>query len=101
MILPTPPSLVTDQHRKEQSGQERTVSEAASTNDDPSQNMEVDGTKSKTEAENGSNESNNTSNTGHEDTDTFSNEIYKVKKEENIAQVVFESVFPVLSSPFS
>ena len=100
MILPTPPSLVTDHHRKEQSGQERTVIEAASTNDDPAQNMEVDGTKSKTEAENGSNESNNTSNTG-EDTDTFSNEIYKVKNEEIIAQVVFESVFPVLSSPFS
>ena len=100
MILPTPPSLVTET-RKEQSGQERTVSEPASTNDDPPQNMEVDGSKSKTEAENGSNESNNTSNTGHEDTDTFSNEIYKVKKEEIIAQVVFESVFPVLSSPFS
>ncbi|KAM7448754.1 Integrator complex subunit 8 [Porites harrisoni] len=89
MILPTPPSLVTDHHRKEQSGQERTVIEAASTNDDPAQNMEVDGTKSKTEAENGSNESNNTSNTG-EDTDTFSNEIYKVKKEEIIAQVSFD-----------
>ena len=92
MILPTPPSLVTDQHRKEQSGQERTVIiEAASTNDDPAQNMEVDGTKSKTEAENGSNESNNTSNTG-EDTDTFSNEIHKVKKDDIIAQVSFETV---------
>ena len=88
MILPTPPSLVTDQHRKEQSGQERTVSEAASTNDDPAQNMEVDGTTSKTEAENGSNESNNISNTG-EDTDTFSNEIHKVKKDDIIAQVSF------------
>ena len=93
MILPTPPSLVTDQNRKEQSGQERTVREAASTNDDPPQNMEVDGTKSKAEAENGSNESNNISNTG-KDTDTFSNEIYKVKKEDIIAQVMFESVFP-------
>ena len=91
MILPTPPSLVTDQHRKEQSGQERTVSEAASTNDDAAQNMEVDGTTSKTEAENGSNESNNTSNTG-EDTDTFSNEIHKVKKDDIIAQVSFETV---------
>ena len=88
MILPTPPSLVTDQHRKEQSGQERSVSEAASTNDDPAQNMEVDGTTSKTEAENGSNESNNISNTG-EDTDTFSNEIHKVKKDDIIAQVSF------------
>ena len=91
---------MTDHNRKEQSGQERTVSEAASTNDDPAQNMEVDGTKSKAEAENGSNESDNISNTG-EDTDTFSNEIYKVKKEDIIAQVMFESVFPVLSSPFS
>lgn len=91
MILPTPPSLVTDQHRKEQPGQERTVSEAASTNDDPTQNMEVDGTTSKTEAENGSNESKNTSNTG-EDTDTFSNEIHKVKKDDIIAQVSFETV---------
>ena len=88
MILPTPPSLVTDHHRKEQSGQERTVSEAASTNDDPAQSMEVDGTTSKTEAENGSNESNNISNTG-EDTDTFSNEIHKVKKDDIIAQVSF------------
>ena len=88
MILPTPPSLVTDQDRKEQSGQERSVSEAASTNDDPAQNMEVDCTTSKTEAENGSNESNNISNTG-EDTDTFSNEIHKVKKDDIIAQVSF------------
>ena len=79
---------MTDHHRKEQSGQERTVSEAASTNDDPAQNMEVDGTTSKTEAENGSNESNNISNTG-EDTDTFSNEIHKVKKDDIIAQVSF------------
>ena len=79
---------MTDQHRKEQSGQERSVSEAASTNDDPAQNMEVDGTTSKTEAENGSNESNNISNTG-EDTDTFSNEIHKVKKDDIIAQVSF------------
>ena len=100
MILPTPPSLVTDQNRKEQSGQERTVNEGASTSDDPAQNMEVDDTKSKTEAENGSNECNNTSNAG-EGTDTFSNKIYEVKKDDVIAQVTFESVFPVLSSPFS
>lgn len=100
MILPTPPSLVTDQNRKEQSGQERTVNEFASTNDNPAQNMEVDDTKSNTKAENGSNECNNTFNTG-EGTDTFSNKIYKVKKDDVIAQVTCESVFPVLSSPFS
>ena len=92
MLLPTA-TLLSKPKKKEQSEKEKTEDDAEPMNNDPSQSMEVDGTDDKDKVEpeadpkNGSGECSN----GAKDLETMetstAEEVFKVKKDDIIAQV--------------
>ncbi|XP_078367227.1 integrator complex subunit 8-like isoform X2 [Oculina patagonica] len=93
MDLPAAPSLLSDPKKTEQTGQEKASGEAGTTSEEGAESMQVDivdndKAKSESDAKNGSDDCNG-SNTV-EKMDTATEEVFKVKKEDIIAQVSFD-----------
>lgn len=91
MILPTAPSLSSEPVKKEQPGQEKTASDSGPTDDNTEQIMDVDGTdedkvECKSGIKNGSDECNNGTSTDKK-MEICAEEVFKVKKDDIIAQV--------------
>ena len=91
MSLPTAPLLLPEPKKKELSEQEKAASDVIAADDDPAQTMEVDDAdkdkvEKKADAKNGSDECNNGSTAG-EGMETCTEEVYKVKNDDIIAQV--------------
>ena len=101
MLLPTA-TLLSEPKEKEQSVKEETEDDVGLTNNDPSQSVEVDGTDHKDKVENeadpknGSGECSN----GARDLETMETstdeEVFKVKKDDIIAQVHCTNVHVVV-----
>lgn len=92
MVLPSAPSLLSEPKKTaEQTEQEKPSGEAGSTSEECEQGMEVDVTDNKAESEgdakNGSDDCNGSNTVEKMDTTTNTEEVFKVKKEDIIAQV--------------
>lgn len=93
MVLPSAPSLLSEPKKTaEQTEQEKPSGEAGSTSEECEQGMEVDVTdnnkvESEGDAKNGSDDCNGSNTVEKMDTTTSTEEVFKVKKEDIIAQV--------------
>ena len=96
MSLPTAPSLLPAPKKKDISEHEKASSDVVPADDDPAQSMKVDdadkdNVDNKADAKNGSDECNNGSTAG-EKMETCTEEVYKVRKDDIIAQVIMYRV---------